>query len=414
MCNKIEIPLDIENIDVKQVTFTEANEILIEVESTEEYAYCYRCGKKISKYHSSNRETKLRHLPILGKKTYLLISPKRYECESCPNNPTTTQRVEWYSPRSHYTKAYQQHLLLLLINSTITDVCCKEELGYGAIEGLLNRVIGQEINWAQITAIKNIGIDEIALKKGHGNFVTLITLQHDNHRIQLLGILENREKETVKNFFLSIPSELRGTVENVCTDLYDGYIYAAREIFGEKVNIIADRFHVARLYRKSVDQLRKKETKRLKKELSSEEYNSLHNAMWIIRKNPKQLSDEEKETRQKLFDYSPELKFAYLFSRVLTAIFDDTLSPSQAQSQLMAWIDAVQENNIRCFDTFLNTVNRYMTPITNYFIARKNSGFVEGFNNKVKVIKRRCYGIFNRIHLFQRITLDLAGYELFT
>ncbi len=55
-----------------------------------------------------------------------------------------------------------------------------------------------------------------------------------------------------------------------------------------------------------------------------------------------------------------------------------------------------------------------MTPITNYFIARKNSGFVEGLNNKVKVIKRRCYGIFDRVHLFQRITLDLGGYEQFT
>jgi hypothetical protein len=29
------------------------------------------------------------------------------------------------------------------------------------------------------------------------------------------------------------------------------------------------------------------------------------------------------------------------------------------------------------------------------------------------VIKRRCYGILNIGHLFQRIHLDLAGYSLF-
>jgi len=33
-----------------------------------------------------------------------------------------------------------------------------------------------------------------------------------------------------------------------------------------------------------------------------------------------------------------------------------------------------------------------MDKITNYFINRQTSGFVEGLNNKIKVIKRRCYG----------------------
>src|SRR4029434_8840593 len=51
--------------------------------------------------------------------------------------------------------------------------------------------------------------------------------------------------------------------------------------------------------------------------------------------------------------------------------------------------------------------------IANYFIDRHTSGFVEGFNNKLKVIKRRCYGIVNVTHLFQRIQLDLYGYSLF-
>jgi transposase len=413
MYSKIEIPLDIENIRVKQVTFTKEDNILIKVESTEEGAYCYRCGNRITKLHSHNRELKLRHLAILGKKTYLLIAPKRYECDSCPNHPTTTQILSWYQPKSHYTKAYEQHLLLLLKNSTITDVSHKEELGWDALEGLMNRLIGKEINWVTINTLKTIGIDEIALKKGHGDFVTLITLQHDNGRLQLLSILENRKKETVKNFFLSIPNHLRDTIENVCTDLYDGYINAAREVFGDKINIIADRFHVARLYHKSVDELRKKEMRRLKKELSPEEYLSLKNVMWILRKKPEKLLAEEKETRKKLFDHSPELKCAYLLSITLTAIFDSKLSSANAQVKLKELMTIVQNNNLSFFNTFVNTLSCYLIQITNYFIARKNSGFVEGLNNKVKVIKRRCYGIFNRSHLFQRVTLDLAEYGQF-
>ncbi len=54
-----------------------------------------------------------------------------------------------------------------------------------------------------------------------------------------------------------------------------------------------------------------------------------------------------------------------------------------------------------------------MEEITNYFVKRETSGFVEGLNNKIKVLKRRCYGIFNLGHLFQRVFLDLEGYRLF-
>lgn len=413
MCKTIEIPLDIDEIDVKQVIFTERDEIVIEVESTVEGTCCHQCGKKITKYHGCNREIMLRHLPILGKKTYLLIKPIRYICEDCDNHPTTTQILPWYDARSSCTKAYEQHLMLMLLNSTITDVSCKEDIGWDAIEGLLDRLIGQKIDWSKVSSLKTLGIDEIALEKGHGDFVVLITTRHDNGKIQLLGILENRKKETVKEFLLSIPNELRDTIAYVCTDLYDGYINAVQEVLGEKVTLVADRFHVTRLYRKAVDQLRKKEMKRLKEELSEEEYRSLHNVMWIIRKRPDQLSDEEKETLHKLFDWSPELKLAYLFSITLTSIFDSELTQAEAQSKLIAWINLAQNNNLNCFSTFSETLNRYMTPITNYFIDRKNSGFVEGLNNKVKLIKRRCYGILNLTHFFQRISLDLLGYEEF-
>ena len=54
-----------------------------------------------------------------------------------------------------------------------------------------------------------------------------------------------------------------------------------------------------------------------------------------------------------------------------------------------------------------------MDEITNDFLDRQTSGFVEGLNNKITVIKRRCYGILNVKHVFQRIYLDLSGYALF-
>ena len=65
------------------------------------------------------------------------------------------------------------------------------------------------------------------------------------------------------------------------------------------------------------------------------------------------------------------------------------------------------------FESFLGTVDTWLDNITNYFLEGWSSGFVEGFNNRVKVLKRRCYGILNVETMFQRLTLDLDGYEKF-
>ncbi|MBP1467307.1 transposase [Candidatus Chloroploca sp. M-50] len=47
------------------------------------------------------------------------------------------------------------------------------------------------------------------------------------------------------------------------------------------------------------------------------------------------------------------------------------------------------------------------------FRKHQTSDFVEGLNNKLKVLKRRCFGMTNHRNLFQRITLDLEGYRRF-
>ncbi|MDA7742537.1 transposase, partial [Francisellaceae bacterium] len=65
-----------------------------------------------------------------------------------------------------------------------------------------------------------------------------------------------------------------------------------------------------------------------------------------------------------------------------------------------------------CFDTFIETLKKYKPSIANYFKGRKNSGFVEGLNNKIKVVKRRCYGFVKTESLFQRLTLDLQGFQM--
>ena len=102
----------------------------------------------------------------------------------------------------------------------------------------------------------------------------------------------------------------------------------------------------------------------------------------------------------RLFAYSPELEAAYTLREELTTIFEHATSQPQAQEQIRAWQECVRHSGLSCFDDFLNTLDHWWNEITNYFVNRDSSGFVEGLNNKLKVLKRRCYGLFSLPDIF--------------
>lgn len=411
--NCLEIALDITGVKIEGVEFTEDGEIFITITSTIEGTACHVCGQEITDFYGEDREIILRHLSILGKPTYLKVRPQRYRCSHCKAQPTTTQKLPWYESRSPHTRAYENHILLGLVNSRVTDVSIKEGIGYEAVMGIMERNVSPEVDWSEFEDLEIIGVDEISLKKGHRDFVTIVSVRFGDGKNRVLGVLEDRKKETVRKFFKSIPKELRKAVRVFCTDLYDGFVNAAKEFFGRKVRIVADRFPVAKLYRKGGDDLRKKEMKRVKKVLPKEEQKSLKGVMGALRKNVDDLTEADLEIIKKLKPHAPMLVSSYILCLTLTKVFESSITKEQARCQVRGWKGLVRKAGIDCFDYFLNTLEERMEEITNYFVERHSSGFVEGLNNKIKVIKRRCYGILNRNHFFQRLYIDLKGYELF-
>ena len=412
MSSKISIPLDIPDVRVLNVKTNKAGDYIITVESTLKHAYCRQCGQKITKFHGHDDWITLRHLPILGRQVYIRLRPKRYQCPDCSDKPTSTQQLSWREASSPNTKAYEAHILLQLVNSTVQDISRKERLGYDAVVGIVDRHIARQVDWDQFHQLEVLGLDEIALKKGHRDYVTIVSARLAGGRLTVLAVLPDREKATVKQFLRSIPQHLRQTIDTVCTDLYAGYINAVKEVL-PAANVVADRYHVAKAYRVGADTLRRQELKRLKKELPEEEYDTLKGAMWPFRKKPSKLTQEEQELLDRVFAHSPALKQAHTFREELTDIFEQDLSKAQATREIKAWQKRVTDSELTCFDSFLTTLDRHLDEITNYFLDRHSSGFVEGLNNKIKVLKRRCFGILNLDHLFQRLFLDLEGYRLF-
>jgi len=409
---QVTVPLDIPDVRVLSTEINKVGELIITVESSKEGTICRQCGREIRKRHGYAEWTIIRHLPVFGRPSYLRYRPRRYQCLECEGHPTTTQRLDWRESNSPHSIVYDDHLLLQLVNSTVEDVSLKEGVGYDCVLGVLERRISAKVDWGQYVALGVIGLDEIALKKGHRNFVVIVTARLAGGRVVILGVLPDRQKDSVVEFLRSIPERLKQSLHTVCCDMYEGFSEAVREELPE-ARIVIDRFHVARAYRDGLDEMRKQELGRLKKELPAGEYKQLKGSLWALRKKPTDLTAEERRLLRLLFRYSPKLKQAYDLQQQLTAIFDQHLSLARAKTKIRAWIKRVARSGMRCFDHFLNTLGRWWQEILNYFVNRDNSAFVEGLNNKLKVLKRRCYGLFNLEHLFQRIFLDLEGYRLF-
>jgi len=413
----VSFPLDIPAVKVGSVRQNEQGDYIITVESTQGYAICQHCGRQTTKFHGYNGWVQLRHLPILGHRVYIRLRPKRYICPHCAGK-TTTQELEWYEAKSPHTKAYDRYLIVQLINSTVQDVSCKEAVGYEAVNGAVERSIDARVNWDEFSELSVIGIDEIALTKGRRNFIAILTTQQADGHVAVLSVLADRRKTTVRQFLETIPPRLRPTLSTVCTDMWAGYVNAVQEFAADhpdvSIQVVVDRYHVAKNYRDCVDKVRKQEYRRLKKVLSPTDYAEIvQGTMWLVRKNHKDLPPDDRKKLRRLFAYAPELKLAYTFREELTAIFEMRLTAAEARTRLCKWAEKVRRSALTGFATFLTTLDNWLDEIVNYFVNRLSSGFVEGLNNKIKTIKRRCYGITRIITLFQRLYLDLEGYRRF-
>jgi transposase len=408
---EFRIPLNISDIEIVSQRSNNKGEFVLSVKSTKHSTACHKCGKPATIRYGTAPQLTIRHLPVFDTPVYLVITPVRYQCAHCDS--TTTEKYGWRQEGTDITKGLSDYLLRRVINSTVEDASRKERISAKTIAGIINTQIGNTIVWETFQAIKVIGIDEIALKKGYRDYVTVISARHENDGdISILAVLNGRRKETVVSFLQSIPADLRKTIESVCTDMYDGYVNAVTEVLGKQV-IVVDRYHVSKLYREPLDTLREDEMKRLKRELNGEEYGELEGMMWILRKKHECLNKAEREKLALLYKHSPKLKMAHSYALQLTQLFNTHCSRKSAIAKIDRWISRVNKSQLKCYGTFIKALEKYKPYIANYFKDRRNSGFVEGLNNLIKVIKRRCYGIVKSETLFQRIFLDLQGSRIY-
>ena len=225
-------------------------------------------------------------------------------------------------------------------------------------------------------------------------------IDHSNGRV--LDVLESREKEAVVAWLKAgKESGLLGQLEEVTCDMWDAYVEATKEVFGQTVRVTIDRFHVMKNFQDQLMEARRQIQRQLPKEQAKE----LKGSRWLWVTNPENLDAEQRKELERLKRQFPELGRLAEHREGLRRIFEDEqVNSAQAGvTRLRDWCRRGQRLALAALQKFNQTLDNWMDKIANYFASRSSNGRTEGFNRGLRAILWRACGMSNFSHFRLRV-----------
>lgn len=392
---------DILDIGALRVTgYEKGPEVLqFSVEFEKDSAACPKCGVRSTRRHSQ-KATPVRDLPWCGRRVMLLVPRRRFKCRTC--GKPFTESVPFVEFGTSFTKRYERYVFEQCYERSQVGVASQEGISDTVVRKIYDGYASASIEpRGRPVAIRVLGIDEIATRKGHRNFACIIT---DIDRSRVIEVLENRLKTKVCAYLASLPASVKRSLRWVSIDMWEGYYQAVVETLPKRVKVVIDRFHVMKQLNGALTKCRRE----LQRGMSSkEERDQLKGLRWLLVTNECNLNAEEQAKLSELYTTCPELKVCYDLKEEFRKIFDEETSRSKAKARLDSWKKRVKATGLKSLDRFLRTLDEWEDWILNYFSSGKvTNGVVEGLNNKIKLIKRRGYGYTNNNNFRQRILVE--------
>lgn len=250
----------------------------------------------------------------------------------------------------------------------------------------------------QAKIIRVLNIDEIALEKGHGNFVLVLSAPEEGC---LLDILPDRERKTLEKWLDGLAPEMQKAIQIVNLDMWEPYTLAIQAKLPH-ARIVVDRFHVMKNLNHCLTAARRE----IQRQASLEVKEQLKGSRWVLVKNQKDLNEKQRAKLERLYLASPELKVCHQLKEQFRKIFETSIDREKARTALIRWIAKVEKMKLTTFQSFLVTLRNWFELILNYFLERCTNAFAEGINNKIKLIKRRAFGFTNFDHFRLRILVE--------
>ncbi len=383
----VEQILNLPDMKVLDFQEIEGEEIIITIEKGVSYSTCPSCGKNTHSIHQ-NHWRMIHDLPWSKKPVLLKINRRQFKCHKCKK--VFSEELDFVDKSKGYTKRLATDIVQQVLNSNIRSVAERNGLSDEEVESMLKKQVAQILN-INLSQVKKLGIDEIALVKGQGNYLAVL-VDLDTHKP--IEIVQSRRIEDIREVLVSWGTEVLNQIEEVSIDLWLPYKKLVEELM-PNANVTADRFHVMKQVNDELDTMRKTEKKAAasldNKSEKERILEALNKSKYSLIKNEDSLNEKQREKLKSVQEVSPNLAKMHALKEQFRDIFETTKSWGDSIIKLLDWMyDALSY-----FPKSLSTIVRWFGEIVGYFDGRTTSGAVEGINNKLKLIKRLGYGFRN-------------------
>ncbi len=242
-----------------------------------------------------------------------------------------------------------------------------------------------------MSSLKRLGIDEIALRKGQGDYIVVLV---DLDRRVPIGFAPSRKQEDVRQVMEGWGEAVLSQIVEVSIDLSGNYKGLVNKLLPH-ATVVADRFHVMKIVNQDLDTARK--TLRKANDETVDEVEkariaaALKHSKYALLKPEENLTEKQKAKLEEIRAVLPSLAQMHQQKEAFRFIFEQAKDWEDGTFQLLDWLAQAQTS----FQESVRTICRWFGEVTAYFDHRTTSGVVEGINNKLKLIKRSGYGFRN-------------------
>jgi transposase len=290
-------------------------------------------------------------------------------------------------PKRRHTRRFEQHIYRACLHSDCKAVAQESWLHQTTTKEIFKRWARRTIRTKGTTPIRVLGIDEIAIRKGHQQYALVLS---DLQRRCVIAVLPERNKDYLAAWFEQLSSDQRQAIQVVSIDMWHPYRQAVQAKLPH-AKLVADRFHVMKQLNDRLTQMRRA----IQRKADAATSQVLKGSRWILVKNRDDLKASEEAQLQEILATCSELRTLYLLKEEYRTICEKISDRQQAKRFLQAWLWKAERTGNRFLLKFAKTLRNWWHEILNYFDDRITNGFVEGINRAIRIIINRAYGYRN-------------------
>lgn len=371
-------------------------ELLARKNSRGECATCGLCCPTYDTQPSRDYE----YVPLWGMRVYFRYAPRRVDCKE---HGIHVERVPWACGKERLTKSYQLFLANWAKRLSWKEVADVFKASWESVYRSVKWVVDYGLAHRNWDGVFQIGVDELAVFKGHRYLTCVYQLDQGNRRLLWCGM--DRKVKTLLRFFREFGKERSARLKFVCSDMWKPYLKVIKKKAVNALNIL-DRFHIAKKFNEAVDQVRRDEVKKLQ---AQEAENVLANGRWLLLKNPGNLTQKQTCRLSELLKANLGSVKAYLMKEDFQRFWDYKYA-AWADKFLEDWATRTMQSNVLPMKKVAKMLRSHKELILNWFRAKGelSSGPVEGLNNKAKLAIRKAYG-FKSLNCLQTALYHQLG-----